>query len=119
MVRILAADVPEPLAVEFRRVFGSVPLAMFFPAFSSVMGDATGYLWVEEYEFPREDRPGVLWTVFDPTGRVLGFVETPEVLQIFEIGEDYILGKTEDEFEVEYVQVWPLERVGGGGSGPP
>ena len=113
MVRILAGNVPEPLAVEFRRVFGSVPLAMFFPAFSSVMGDATGHLWVEEYEFPREDRLGVLWTVFDPTGQVLGFVETPEGLEILEIGEDYILGKTEDEFEVEYVQVWPLERVEG------
>ena len=63
MVRILAGNVPEPLAVEFRRV--------------------------------------------------LGFVETPEGLEILEIGEDYILGKTEDEFEVEYVQVWPLERVEG------
>ena len=79
MVRILAGNVPEPLAVEF----------------------------------PREDRLGVLWTVFDPTGQVLGFVETPEGLEILEIGEDYILGKTEDEFEVEYVQVWPLERVEG------
>ena len=63
MVRILGGNVPEPLAVEFRRVFGSV--------------------------------------------------ETPEGLEILEIGEDYILGKTEDEFELEYVQVWPLERVEG------
>ena len=62
---------------------GNTLLTHIFPAFPSVMTDPAGHLWVEEYKFPREDRPGVLWTVFDPTGRVLGFVETPEVLQIF------------------------------------
>ena len=117
MVYYRAADVPEPVMEAARREFGSVPLAKFFPAFTSVMTDAAGHLWVEEYEFPREDRPGVLWTVFDPMGQVLGFVETPEGLEIFEIGEDYILGTTEDELEVEYVQVWPLVRAGASGSG--
>ena len=110
MVPYRAAEVPEQFVEEARRHFQSVPLAKFFPAFTSVMTDAAGHLWVEEYEFPREDRPGVLWTVFDSEGRVLGFVETPEGLRIFEIGEDYILGTMEDELEVEYVQIWPLER---------
>ena len=58
-------------------------------------------------------RPGSLWTVFDPEGRVLGFVETPEGLWIWEIGEDYILGRADDELGVESVQLWPLERRGG------
>ena len=104
------ANVPEALWEQARQEFEATPLAETFPAFTSVMTDAAGNLWVEEYEFPREDRPGVLWTVFDPMGQVLGFVETPEGLEIFEIGEDYILGTTEDELEVEYVQVWPLVR---------
>lgn len=43
-------------------------------------------------------------------GRVLGFVETPDRLEIFEIGEDYILGRSWDEMYVEYVQLWALER---------
>jgi len=43
-------------------------------------------------------------------GRVLGFVETPGGLSIFEIGEDYILGSTTDEVDVEYVQLWELGR---------
>lgn len=38
------------------------------------------HLWVEEYEFPGEERPGSLWTVFGPEGHVLGFVETPPAL---------------------------------------
>ena len=53
-----------------------------------------------------------LWTVFDPDGLALGFVETPPELVIYEIGEDYILGKVKDDLGVEYVQLWSLDRVG-------
>ena len=41
---------------------------------------------------------------------MLGFVETPAGLEILQIDENFILGRVKDEFEVEYVQVWPLER---------
>ena len=77
------------------------------------MTDAVDHLWVEEYEFPGEERPGRLWTVFDPEGYALGFVETPEVFWIHEIGEDYILTWERDEMGVESVQLWPLDRGGG------
>jgi len=100
----------EAILEERRQFFELVPLAVHFPAFSTIMVDETGHLWVREYDLPREEDPAPLWTVFDPEGRVLGFVETPEGLDILQIGEDYILGRFEDEFEVEYVQVWPLER---------
>ena len=43
---------------------------------------------------------------------MLGFVEMPAGLVIHEIGKDYILGKLRDELDIEYVQVWPLERSG-------
>lgn len=96
-----------------REVFESTPLAKTFPAFSDVIGDAAGHLWVREYDFPDEERPAPLWTVFDAQGRALGFVETPAELDILEIGEDYLLGRTEDDLGVESIQVWPLERAGG------
>ena len=88
-------------------------VAEHYPAFASVMSDAVDHLWVREYESPGEDRPGSLWTVFDVEGRVLGFVEMPAGLVVYEIGEDHILGKLRDELDIEYVQVWPLERSGG------
>ena len=97
---------------EARRRYRSTPVAERFPAFTSLVVDALDYLWVQEYEFPGEERPGSLWTVFDPAGRVLGFVETPHGLQVFEIGENYILGHAMDELDVESVQLWPLERSG-------
>ena len=114
MVHILATPgLPEQMVEMARTQFHRIPFADYFPAFSSVLGDATGHLWVQEYEYPREARPGSLWTVFDPEGHVLGFVETPEELQIYEIGEDYILGRAEDELGVESIQLWLLERSEG------
>ena len=99
---------------QYRGELRDIPVAERFPAFTSVMTDALDHLWVEEFTAPGEERPGVLWTVLDPEGRVLGFVETPDGLEIYEIGADYIVGKTEDEeFGVESVRVWPLERSGG------
>ena len=101
------------LEAEIRPFLESRPLAEHFPAFSTILADGAGHLWVREYDRPREERPAPLWTVFDPEGRVLGFVETPQGLDILQIGDDFILGRVKDEFEVEYVQVWPLERPRG------
>ena len=100
--------------MQYRGELQDLPVAEHFPAFTSVMTDALGHLWVEEFAVPGEDQPGVLWTVLDPEGQVLGFVETPKELEIYEIGRDYLLGKTQDEeFGVESVQVWRLERSNG------
>ena len=106
-------DLPPAIAEQARKSLGSTPLAKTFPAFSTILSDAAGNLWVREYDFPREERPAPLWTVFDPEGRVLGFIETPKGLRIGQIGEDYILGHYRDELDIEYVQVWPLERSEG------
>ncbi len=108
---MLTREIEEEQERERQRYRG-YPVVERIPAYSSIVIDRLDHLWVEEYEVPGQLRPGVLWTVFDPEGRVLGYVETPEGLEIHEIGEDYILGHTYDELEVEYVQLWDLERSG-------
>ena len=107
------SDAEAESARRWHRGYESVPVAEHFPAFASIMTDAVDHLWVEEYELPGEERPGSLWTVFNPEGHVLGFVETPEVFSIYEVGEDYILTRVRDELDVESVQLWPLERGSG------
>ena len=96
-----------------REGLAEVPMPATFPAFDDIVADPLGHLWVREYDVPGEESPNPLWTVFDPDGQVLGFVETPPGLRIYEIGEDYILGRATDDLGVEYVQVWPLERSKG------
>lgn len=108
--RVSSEDVNH--RAQLRGDYNALPVAERFPVFTSVIADAVDHLWLEEYEIPGEEREGVLWTVVDPGGRVLGFVETPEQLEIYEIGEDFVLGRVRDELDVEYIQVWPLERSG-------
>ena len=95
---------------ELRENFREVPFPETFPAFAEATADLVGHLWVREYEIPGEGGADPVWTVFDPGGRVLGFVETPAGLDIYEIGEDYILGLATDELGVEFIQMWSLER---------
>ena len=97
---------------ELREDFQQIPLPETFPAFAAATADLVDHLWVREYELPGEGGTNPVWTVFDPGGHILGFVETPAGLDIHEIGEDYILGLATDELGVEYIQVWSLERSG-------
>ncbi len=91
-------------------VAANVPPVETFPAYSTIKGDALGYLWVAEFRLPDEDRDFTLWTVFDREGQALGFVETPPRLTIYEIGADYILGKSIGELDVESLELWGLTR---------
>ena len=109
----------EMLKIERERMGGyydAMPLPKTLPAFETIMADALDYLWVREYPLPGRDvrwpreTPHTRWLVFDPEGRVLGFVETPRGLVIYEIGADYILGRRVGDLEVQYVEVWPLRR---------
>ena len=109
---LTGAGPPEDMLSTLREMMESIPLAATFPAFSEILTDDAGHLWVREYDFPQEERPAPLWMVFDPEGHLLGFIEIPPELRIHHIGEDYILVHTRDELDVEYVQVWPLERSG-------
>ncbi len=97
------ANEPPDRRTESLRAVKDMPLAESYPAFSGILSDRLGHLWVQE-------RWSSVWTVFDQEGRVRGLVETPSGLRIFEIGQDYVLGLARDELGVEYVQLWALER---------
>ena len=90
--------------------FDGMPLPETLPAFATVKADALDHLWVREYPVPGRETPAPVWTVFDPEGRVVGLVETPPRLVVYEIGADYVLGRWFGEPGVVQVQVWPLRR---------
>lgn len=97
------ADRPPDSRAESLRAVKDMPLVDSYRAFSRILSDRLGYLWVRE-------RGRAVWTVFDPEGRLRGLVETPSGLGVVEIGEDYILGRARDDLGVEYVQLWGLDR---------
>lgn len=106
----MISDLSEQQQSNLRENAPYIPVVESFPAFDNVIADALGYLWVEEYRLPGDQR--TVWTVFGPDGRVRGLVETPPELLVLEIGDDYILGKAIDKLGGEYVQLWPLTREG-------
>ena len=59
--------------------FKDVPVVESFPAFRTLLTDPLDHLWVRETTLPDADRPAPLWTVFDPEGKALGFIESQQV----------------------------------------
>jgi hypothetical protein len=70
------------------------------PVLGLIRTDARGRIWMREYVWRLSDREA-RWLVFEPDGRVLGTVVTPTDLQVFDIGDDYILGTDRDEDDEE------------------
>lgn len=106
------AEYEEP---RFRR-FGDAsasddrPVADRFPAHASLELGLQGDLWVRDYPRPLEEDPG--WMVFDAEGRFecRAWLPFPDTWDIYEIGVDYVLGKEEDELDVEHVRRYALSR---------
>ena len=86
----------------------NLPLPLLTPAANELVVDRKGFLWIERYKMPWDDENP--WDVFASTGGWLGWVDLPRDLQVFDIGEDYVLGKAVDDLGVERVQVWKLWR---------
>ena len=93
---------------DFLNEVRDMPLVDSYPAFAEILADLAGHLWVREYRASGAADPA--WAVHDSEGRIRGLVETPADLEVFEIGEDYVLGLGRDELGVEYVQLWALSR---------
>jgi hypothetical protein len=91
---------------EHRKSLEEAPHSEVFPAYGSIVIDAEGNLWVEVYRPPGDDHPR--WTVFDAGHRMLGTVETPQNFTVFQIGADFVLGKSTDDLGVEHVQLYTL-----------
>jgi hypothetical protein len=79
------------------------------PAFSQLMVDSDGHLWVRHYKQRWSVGPET-WSVFAPEGHLLGTIQTPEDLQVRQIERDFILGIWTDELDIRYVRKYGLDR---------
>jgi len=86
-----------------------LPIPAVRPDYSQITLDRLGNLWVELGPTTGATAPSVDHLVFDPAGALLGIVPLPPI-QVLEIGDDYVLGVQHDELEVEYLQVYEIEK---------
>lgn len=101
---------PEDTRRRYRRLYSQdLPLPDRVPAYGDrILEDAADNLWVERYRLPWQSKR--LWDVFDPEGRWLGAVRTPDRVRVMGIGEDYLLGRHLDELSVERVRLHPIRK---------
>jgi hypothetical protein len=90
------------------RDYAEMPQPEVLPPYRSIEVDVHSNLWVQEYNVG--DRAPNEWSVFDRTGVWLGTVVLPAGVEVYEIGDDYVLGKVKDELEVEHVVVYTLVK---------
>lgn len=98
-----------------------------FPRGARFLVDQDENLWVMRYPRFKEPRyssdldspyiyrveaEGAEWRVLNPTGEVIAEVHTPGGFFLWEIGVDYVLGTVKDEYDVEEVRLYRLERGG-------
>jgi hypothetical protein len=88
-------------------VIDQPPIPETMPAYKSFMVGDDGSLWVENYtHIASSEQPS--WAVFRDDGRYLGVVETPMSAQVTHIGDDFVLVLSQDELEVQRVQMYEL-----------
>jgi hypothetical protein len=90
-------------------VLDQVPVPELRPDYSQITLDAAGNLWVELGPGTREASPTVEHLVFDPQGALLGTVALPS-LKVLEIGHDYVMGVHYDEYNVEHLRVYEIQK---------
>jgi len=99
---------PGPYRDMMAPAIQEMPQPDVLPHYSALEADPDGNLWVRHYH--SASLPSFEWTVFDSTGHMLGDVTFPEGLDVYEIGRDYVLGRWQDEADVEYVRLHRLSR---------
>lgn len=102
----LSGNMPQGMRDAMVGILDDTPIRETMPAFDSVMVDRVGNLWVEEYRRPGDTLPR--WTVFNRDGELLGTLSLPDGFVIYDVGDDYVLGKWSDEMDIEHVQLYGL-----------
>jgi len=98
---------------DLRRTYESFHQIVDFPetmpAFSALKSDPLGYVWVQDYRPPWEEGEPE-WRAFETSGNQVAVLQTPEGLQIQEIGADYVMGLWRDPLGIEHIRVYRLSR---------
>lgn len=85
-----------------------MPIPPLMPAYTRFILDPLGNLWVERFTGPWPEH--TRWGVFSAAGEFYGHLDMPEGFRLMDVANDRVVGVSEDEFEVERVDVYLLHR---------
>ena len=89
-----------------------LPIADCKPAYSRLLVDDQGLLWVQQFGRWSLYGPGPSdqWWVFDTSGRWLGAVVMPPDLTVLAVGKDFVIGVFLDALDVQNIRLHRLNR---------
>jgi hypothetical protein len=96
-----------------QRLRANSRFAEYKPAFSNIVEDVVGNVWIEHFRWIEPDqsapnpRPS-RWSVFDRQGKYQGDVQMPASFLVSSITSDQVIGFFKDEFDVEHVHIYSL-----------
>ena len=93
-----------------REAAENTPASGTRPAYSKIIVDPSGVLWLRQHRGESEAAEPERWLVLAADGTWLGTVEVPDRFRIVDIELDAVLGVWSDEFDVQHPQVRSLER---------
>ncbi len=93
-----------------RAPFEAAPASETRPAFTDILVDPSGAVWLELHRGDSEQDQPERWLVLDSDGTWLGTVEMPDRFSVSDVAMDAVLGVWEDELDVEHPQVLRLTR---------
>ena len=93
-----------------RAPFEAAPASDTRPAFTDILVDPSGAVWLELHRGDSEQDQPERWLVLDSDGTWLGAVEMPDRFSVSDVTMDAVLGVWEDELDVEHPQVLRLTR---------
>ena len=96
----------NPFVAQFREAYANVAYPEVMPAFSEMLTDREGHLWVSAVAGSQDEARH--WSVFHRDGTWLGEVVTPARFAVREIGVDYLLGHATDDLDIERVLLYEL-----------
>ena len=105
----LADAASEEARRRIRRIQEVTPVAARFPAVDELLTDQTKKVWARQFRHPT-DNAHHQWLVFFPDGRIAARIRVPLSFEILDAGDDYLLGVSRDEVDVEYVQLYQIEK---------
>ncbi|HEV8456089.1 MAG TPA: hypothetical protein VGQ24_14415 [Gemmatimonadales bacterium] len=88
--------------------YGSAVLGDRLPAFSTLLADSQGLIWLESYR-PDENQPG-RYFILSIDARHVATVAVPAGFRATDIGLDYVLGVVTDADGVERIVMYGLRR---------
>lgn len=100
------------LTERLERVWNTMPIEPRFPAMDAVIPDEAGRIWIREY--PRPGQAGQNWWLFDAEGAFRCAARFPDRFEPHDFRGNSVLGVFRDEFDIEVVEVRPIEPPGRG-----